>query len=326
MIHVSYPRLRLEPLEDRSLLSATLDPVPVAVPSSMSADHSPIPTTANPDHPAEGTSEQSDQEAQEYATDGQTAGQPNEIGTLSTEPGESGSESGEYPTERPGDKHPATRHRPTTPEGDSTEEYNSGEYSMKYLEYPNSYYPVIEIPPPPAPTAPLPSAIGPIAPESRTDPNDDKSVLPLTSFKQPMPPSPPAPLAPISTMPAVPDVMPEMPPDPPRADEQGPAVIPSEVPLDDISQPTVQDSVSLLDELTVRLNVGDLERAATQLLDGLDRVLLDGIDSDSPLVRLGYWFGAAAALGIAIELTRHGLRARRSSLDLRTTITLPVKR
>jgi hypothetical protein len=68
------------------------------------------------------------------------------------------------------------------------------------------------------------------------------------------------------------------------------------------------------------------ERAATRLLDGLDAADRDALDAESPWVRLGYWVVTTAAVGVAVELARQGLRVRPPGPDAADTLRLSVRR
>jgi hypothetical protein len=76
----------------------------------------------------------------------------------------------------------------------------------------------------------------------------------------------------------------------------------------------------------VRVDLAGWEQTAARLLDELDAVTRDALDPESPWVRIGYWVVTTAAVGVAVELGRLGLRARRSGPDPAETPTLPVRR
>jgi hypothetical protein len=64
-----------------------------------------------------------------------------------------------------------------------------------------------------------------------------------------------------------------------------------------------------IDNLDLRLDAAAWANAAGRLLDRLDAAL-DPLDGESPWARLGYWALTVGAVGVTVELTRHGLRAR----------------
>jgi hypothetical protein len=78
--------------------------------------------------------------------------------------------------------------------------------------------------------------------------------------------------------------------------------------------------------LGVRVDLVGWEQTAARLLDGLDAAVRDPLDPESPWVRIGYWVVTTAAIGVAVELGRLGLRARRLSPDPAYSPTLPVRR
>ena len=71
----------------------------------------------------------------------------------------------------------------------------------------------------------------------------------------------------------------------------------------------VSSALPFLDNLDLRLNVSDWAEAATRLLDGLD-TLVGLPDAESPWARLGYWALVIGTVGVTVELTRQGLRAK----------------
>jgi hypothetical protein len=81
-----------------------------------------------------------------------------------------------------------------------------------------------------------------------------------------------------------------------------------------------------VDELGVRVNLSGWDQTAARLLDELDAAARDSLDPESPWVRIGYWVVTTAAVGVAVELGRLGLRARRPVPDPADTPTLPVRR
>lgn len=62
-------------------------------------------------------------------------------------------------------------------------------------------------------------------------------------------------------------------------------------------------------DLDLRVTLSGLSATAGRLLDGLDAVG-DALDAESPWMRLGYWVLAVGTVGVTVELTRQGLRAR----------------
>jgi hypothetical protein len=71
----------------------------------------------------------------------------------------------------------------------------------------------------------------------------------------------------------------------------------------------VTSAIPFLENLDLRFNVADLAETATRLFDGLDAVV--GLpDAESPWARLGYWALVVGTVGVAVELTRQGLRAK----------------
>ncbi len=323
MTHSSYRRLRVEPLEDRALPAVVINSIHLDVNSPASTFGSEVLASHNadsPTSPAENESE-TDPDADEYGKNGQETGGPTGGTPSPSSPG-GGNE-----------KPPAAEHGTTLKSsGESPDEYNSTENASSKVRYQNPYfyggssYPVIAIPAPPGPALPSPVAVAPSAPEDRTESHPELTNSVLVADDQTAPPTLRPSAAPGSESPAGPlDEMQEEPDDLPRVDEQGAPATASETP-DEPAQAPGPTPASLLDELSVRVNVADWERAATQLLDGLDRVLLDVTDSESPVVRISYWIGAAAATGLAIELTRNGLRAKRPTLAFSNTAFAPVNR
>jgi hypothetical protein len=82
-----------------------------------------------------------------------------------------------------------------------------------------------------------------------------------------------------------------------------------------------------VDELAVRVELpSEWDQAAVRLLDSLDVSAENALDPESPWARLGCWVVTVAAIGVSIELSRQGLRARRPDAEHVTTSALPVKR
>jgi hypothetical protein len=125
--------------------------------------------------------------------------------------------------------------------------------------------------------------------------------------------------------------------DPGRA--PGPMSAPAEVSVADPAPPPsgseadepLAAPASLLarfvDELAVRVDLpAEWDRAADRLLDSLDTFAGNPLDLESPWVRLGCWVVTVVAIGVSIEMTRQGLRARQPDVEPATTPSLPVKR
>jgi hypothetical protein len=245
-----------------------------------------------------------------------------EVSSVASTQAETKQDESEYANGMDDDEQDATRG--TTTSAAKSDEYKltqNARFENPYF-FNNHYYAVVAIPPPPAPVLPTGGAVGTSAIESRTvsGPADQVSSPIPDEHSAVVPTSAAADSHPLT---GVPESIPEMPADPPPVDEQE---IPTTPPADESTPQPGPTPASLLDDLPISLSVAEWEHAAKQLLDGLDRVLIDATDLDSPIVRLGYWIGTAAAVGVAIELTRHGVRARRPNLDLRLSARLPVIR
>jgi hypothetical protein len=243
-----------------------------------------------------------------------------QTGSAASTQAEATNNASEYENGADGDEHYAT-----TSAGESPSEYKSSRNQLSNARFENPYffnnryYAVVAIPPPPAPAVPAKGTVDASATEPRIVSRPPDQVSSPVSDDQPaVPISAPSESHPL---PSIPEPAPEMPPDPPPVDEQE---VPTTPPTEESMPQPGATPAELLDDLTVRLRAGELEQAARRLLDGLDRVIANVTDLDSPWVRLGYWIGTAAAVGVAIELTRHGLRTRRPRLDLRTSARLPV--
>ena len=76
------------------------------------------------------------------------------------------------------------------------------------------------------------------------------------------------------------------------------------VPID-----TVPVRIPSFDDLDLRVDLGSLASSASRLIDEL-QAGLSVLDSEPPLVRLGYWVLAMGTVGVAVELTRQGLRTK----------------
>jgi hypothetical protein len=310
MFRVSSQHLRLESLEDRSLLASSFSPVDMHVTPLASTIGSQAQVSSHLDTSGSPTNGASAEAESENGRSGQ-------------------SEENEYSGGGDDDKNNSTERETASSTGESPNEYKSTANALSGARrenpyfFDNKYYAVVAIPPPPAPVSPSRVIEGASAPESQTAAHPGTIESSLASVESAAT-SDPAQSVPVSSAPAaLPESTPELPADPPPVDEQEQPSIP---PSDDSAQQPGPSPATLFDELSVRLDVADWEHAAKRLLDGLDRVLLDGTDTDSPMVRLSYWLGTAAALGVAVELTRHGLRARRPRVEFRITSGLPVNR
>jgi hypothetical protein len=99
-----------------------------------------------------------------------------------------------------------------------------------------------------------------------------------------------------------------------------------EPPVPDIEVPPAGPttfSIPFIEDLDLRLNLSAMTETATRLLDGLDTVL-SPVDGEPPWIRLGYWTLAIGTVGVAVELTRQGLRAK--APDSEEGPKLPVTR
>ncbi|HEX3147257.1 MAG TPA: hypothetical protein VHR66_04195 [Gemmataceae bacterium] len=211
----------------------------------------------------------------------------------------------------------------TTSEG---AEYNtpspSTERQLEYLTagpiyYPPSYYPSS----PPLPTGPT----TPIAAESRVPAASVAPANVVVNVQEVLDVSPPQQPPVIRTVAAPVPVAPQQdddsgpPAGPPAATENLP-------PVSDIESPPVgpvSSGIPVLDDLDIHVNLDGWAQAATRLLNGLD-AMTSPLDGESPWVRLGYWALAVGTVGVSIELTRQGLRAR--SPEPEDDLVLPVTR
>jgi hypothetical protein len=116
------------------------------------------------------------------------------------------------------------------------------------------------------------------------------------------------------------------PPDAPRTAPEDSRPTPPDPEPDALPSSTGAVLLRLADELSVRVDLGGWERTAARLLDELDAAVRDPLDPESPWVRIGYWVVTTAAVGVAVELGRLGLRARRLGTDPAGTPMLPVRR
>jgi hypothetical protein len=304
MIRKSHRPLRVEPLEDRWLLASSLQLAHVTAGQLTSSVRAQV----------------------ELPTHSESVGDQNGSTSLFADAGSTNSESDatEYQT---GGTKDETGGGTTTSERDSPDEYRSTGSALSNVRHENPYffdnksYAVVAIPPPPALVTPRGSVVSRFTPELQpvTDPGANAST---TVSAESANFSVPSQAVAVSNVPSVvPESLPEMPTDPPPTEQQENPTTP---PPDDSTPQPGSTPAALLDDLPITLNVAEWEHAAKRLLDGLDRVLIDATDLDSPIVRLGYWIGTAAAVGVAVELTRRGLQPRRPRLDLRLSARLPV--
>jgi hypothetical protein len=176
----------------------------------------------------------------------------------------------------------------------------------------------------------------PPMPTGLTAPTLPVTTAPAPVFSMPVvPPPTPAP-APAPTG-QVPPLATPKPPAPPPAED-----LPADGPGDSLPVPQdatgdqpagsdtqfppvggIASAIPFLDNLELRFNLGDWSDAATRLLDGLDAVA--GLpDAESPWARLGYWALVVGTVGVTVELTRQGLRARQP--EPASGPPLPVRR
>lgn len=162
-------------------------------------------------------------------------------------------------------------------------------------------YPAI----PPTPASPAPPSPAALPGTPTATPAPVVTAVPV--------PPPPAP-APTPTPPAQAAVPPagddaddgaeEPPPTPPAPAEDPPVV------SDTAFSPAGLVNFPPLDDPSLRADVGRWAASVGRLLDGLD-VGAGLPDAESPWARLGYWALTVGAVGVSVELTRQGLRARR---------------
>jgi hypothetical protein len=100
-----------------------------------------------------------------------------------------------------------------------------------------------------------------------------------------------------------PDAIPtDLPAGPPAALGDPPAVPDGEF-------PPVGSVLPSFDDLSLQLNLAGWANAASRLFSGLDAAV--GLpDAESPWARLGYWALVIGTVGVTVELTRQGLRAK----------------
>ena len=230
-----------------------------------------------------------------------------------------------------------TAHTSTAPEpaeDEATEYANSGQLLTRtpnrpaetartlVPDYIVAAYPAI--PPMPAePAAPLTPAVTPPGPPVAPNPVPGAAAIAAAPSPAIQPPPPP---------PAIPERAAIAPPD--DGPDDGPIETPSGSPAGSGDQPAVTDlefppvgpvAAGLIGvgDLDLCVNVAGWAATAGRLLDGLDGVA-DALDGESPWVRLGYWALAIGTVGVTVELTRQGLRAR--SPDPLQGPTIPVTR
>lgn len=310
MIHISIRHLRVELLEERWLPASPVSPVQLHASSHNSVAMTAAPSSAST---TDNSANVADPDAGEYKQTAQAANsannhEPTEDSEYSNSPDSNGRRSAN---------------------GESPDEYQSSQSSSANARHEDPYfynghfYAVVAIPPPPLPGRQ--SMAAPVAPavESRTE--SRTSVIDAASNSVEFAFTSSQELAPNSAVPlGAPDSTPELMPDPPRGDEAQPPTNPVEPPADDPTPGPASAPAVLFDELSVHFNVGEWEVAAKRLFTGLDRVLQNVADPESPFVRMGYWIGTAAVFGVAVELARQFNRARGPRLDLRTSARLSV--
>jgi hypothetical protein len=94
-------------------------------------------------------------------------------------------------------------------------------------------------------------------------------------------------------------------PAPPAATGDQPAASDTEFP----PIAPVTSAIPFLENFDIRFNISDMAETATRLFDGLDAVVCLP-DAESPWARLGYWALVIGTVGVTVELTRQGLRAK----------------
>lgn len=204
-------------------------------------------------------------------------------------------------------------------EDEATEYANSGQPVPRTSNQPTAFaralvpeYVVVAYPAiPPVPTGPAvltTPAVTPAAPPAVP------TIGPVVAAIGP-PPAPTVPPPPPA--PAVHEQAAAVPPD--NRPDGGPVESPGS-PAGTGDQPAILDgdfppvgpvSVGLpgIGELDLRVNLAGWTATAGRLLDGLDGVA-NALDAESPWVRLGYWALAIGTVGVTVELTRQGLRAK----------------